>query len=101
MSIAHAMCGHLDCAPEERCLGANLGLYSVTFNNDLHHDLGTLERFHAFREEAERKGFRYFLAVFDPNVPAAVSPDVLPSYIHDLIFRMLAGVAPDRPPLFL
>src|SRR6185437_8971226 len=26
MSIDHAQCGHLDCAPEERALGANLGL---------------------------------------------------------------------------
>ena len=39
LSIDHAQCGHLDCAPEERALGANLGLYSVTFNNDLAHDL--------------------------------------------------------------
>src|SRR5262245_48161503 len=101
LSIDHAMCGHLDCAPEERALGADLGLYSVTFNNDLHHDLGTLERFHAFREEAERKGFRYFLEVFDPNVPNAVAPDALPAYINDMISRMLAGVAPAGRPLFL
>src|SRR4051794_5692979 len=32
MSIDHAQCGHLDCAPGERTLGADLGLYSVTFN---------------------------------------------------------------------
>ena len=57
--------------------GADLGLYSVTFNNDLAHDLATLERFHEFREEAERKGFRYFLEVFDPNVPGAVAPERL------------------------
>jgi hypothetical protein len=101
MSIDHAMCGHLDCAPEERTLGADLGLYSVTFNNDLAHDLATLERFHAFREEAERKGFRYFLEVFDPNVPNAVAPEALPSYINDMISRMLAGVAPAGRPLFL
>src|SRR3954453_12958512 len=76
MSIDHAQCGHLDCAPEERTLGADLGLYSVTFNNDLSHDYATLERFHQFREEAERKGFPYFLEVFDPNVPGAVPPDI-------------------------
>jgi hypothetical protein len=101
LSIDHAMCGHLDCTPEERASGADLGLYSVTFNNDFAHDLATLERFHAFREEAERKGFRYFLEVFDPNVPNAVAPDVLPSYINDMISRMLAGVAPAGRPLFL
>ena len=76
-SIDHIQCGHLDCAPEERTSGANLGLYSVTFNNHLERDLATLERFHEFREEAERKGFRYFLEVFDPNVPAAVAPERL------------------------
>jgi hypothetical protein len=100
-NIDHIQCGHLDCAPEERSLGANLGLYSVTFNNDLAHDVATLERFHEFRAEAERKGFRYFLEVFDPNVPNAVAPDALPSYINDMITRMLAGVAPAGRPVFL
>ena len=101
MSIDHAQCGHLDCAPEERSLGANLGLYSVTFNNDFGHDVDTLERFHAFREEAERKGFRYFLEVFDPNAPTGLSADVLPHYLNDMITRMLAGVAPAGRPRFL
>jgi hypothetical protein len=100
-SIDHAQCGHLDCKPEERSLGANLGLYSVTFNNDLALDLDTLVRFHEFREEAERKGFRYFLEVFDPNVPNAVAPDVLPHYLNDMITRMLAGVGPAGRPDFL
>jgi hypothetical protein len=100
-SLDHAMCGHLDCKPEERHLGANLGLYSVTFNNDFAHDLATLEAFHDFREEAERKGFRYFLEVFDPNVPGAVPPDKLGPYINDMIARMLAGVGPAGRPQFL
>ena len=66
----------------------------MTFNNDLAHDIATLERFHAFREEAERKGFRYFLEVFDPNMPGRIAPDVLPFYLNDMITRMLAGVGP-------
>jgi len=101
MSIDHAQCGHLDCAPEERALGADLGLYSVTFNNDLSADYATLEQFHQFREEAERKGFRYFLEVFDPNVPNVVPPEILPRYLNDMIARLLAGVAPAGRPLFL
>lgn len=101
MNIDHAQCGHLDCDPQERTLGANLGLYSVTFNNDLRLDLVTLERFHAFREEAERKGFRYFLEVFNPNMPNVVPPDLLPGYINDMITRMLAGVSPAGRPQFL
>ncbi len=100
-SIDHIQCGHMDCAPEERKQGANLGLYSVTFNNNLERDLATLEHFHDFREEAERKGFRYFLEVFDPNMPGAVKGDVLPGYTNDMIARMLAGVAPAGRPLFL
>ena len=100
-SLDHAQCGHLDCAPEERHLGANLGLYSVTFNNNLNDDLPILEEFHCFREEAERKGFHYFLEVFDPNIPGRVPGDVLPGFLNDMITRMLAGVAPAGMPRFL
>jgi hypothetical protein len=100
-SLDHIQCGHLDCSPDERALGADLGLYSVTFNNDLALDLATLERFHEFREEAERKRFRYFLEVFDPNLPNAIDPAIMPSYINDMIARMLAGVAPEGRPVFL
>ncbi len=100
-NLDHIQCGHLDCAPEERALGADLGLYSVTFNNDLTLDLATLERFHQFREEAERKRFRYFLEVFDPNMPGVIDPAVLPSYLNDMIARMLAGVAQAGRPVFL
>jgi hypothetical protein len=100
-SIDHIQCGHLDCSPEERALGADLGLYSVTFNNNLERDMETLEQFHRFREEAERKGFRYFLEVFDPNVASGVAAAVLPHYINDMITRMLAGVSPSGRPLFL
>lgn len=100
-SLDHIQCGHIDCEPDERTIGANLGLYSVTFNNDPERDLATLERFHEFRVEAERKGFRYFLEVFDPNVPGAMAPDAVPAYINDMIARMLAGVAPAGRPLFL
>lgn len=99
--LDHAMCGHVDCTPEERSIGADLGLYSVTFNNDPAYDLRTLEAFHRFREEAERKGFRYFLEVFDPNVANAVDPQVLAGYINDMIARMLAGVARPGRPVFL
>ncbi len=99
--LDHGMCGHTDCTPEERTLGANLGLYSVTFNNDPDLDLLTLERFHEFREEAEQKGFRYFLEVFDPNLAGVLDPANLPHFINDMIARMLAGVAGPGRPLFL
>lgn len=100
-SLDHIQCGHLDCTPQERSLGADLGLYSTTFNNDTALDHRTLETFKQFREEAERKGFRYFWEIFDPNLPDAVAPDKLPGFINDLIARTLAGVAQAGRPIFL
>jgi hypothetical protein len=100
-ALDHIQCGHLDCAPAERTQGANLGLYSMTFNNDVDLDRQTLEHFKLFREEAERKEFRYFLEVFDPNVAGAVAPDKLGQFINDAIARSLAGVAAAGRPLFL
>jgi len=100
-NLDHIQCGHLDCAPAERVLGANLGLYSVTFNNNLELDLDTITRFKEFREEAERKQFRYFLEIFDPNVPDAVDPELLPNFINDLVARTLAGVTQAGRPVFL
>ena len=99
--IDHMQCGHLDCLASERVLGANLGLYSVTFMNDQERDLETLTRYKDFREEAERKGFRHFLEIFDPNVPDVVAAEKLPGFINDLIARTLAGVAQAGRPVFL
>lgn len=100
-TIDHIQSGRSNCSAEERRIGTNLGLYSVTFNNDLERDLETLQRYKEFREEAELKGFRHFLEVFDPNCPDAVPPDKLPSFINDLIARTLAGVPRAGRPLFL
>ncbi len=99
--LDHAQCGHLDCAPGERSRGANLGLYSVTFNNDCALDLVTLEAYNAFRAEAERKGFRHFLEVFNPNRPEAVTEEQRPGFINDVIARTLAGVSSAGRPVFL
>ena len=70
-TLDHIQCGQAECRPPERRRGADLGLYSVTFNNDVELDRRTLEAYRAFRIEAESKGFRHFLEVFDPNAPAA------------------------------
>ena len=100
-SLDHVQCGHLDCRPEDRGRGANLGLYSITFNNDRDLDLDSLNAYKQFRDEAERKGFRHFLEVFNPNLPNAVSPGELPGFINDVIVRTLAGVTSAQRPLFL
>jgi hypothetical protein len=81
--------------------GADLGLYSVTFINDLDHDRDTLLAFKEFREEAERKNFRYFLEVFDPNTATGIASDKIGEFVNDMIIRMLAGVAGTGRPLFL
>jgi hypothetical protein len=100
-TLDHIQCGHLDCKPEERHLGANLGLYSITFNNDPVLDRAALEEYKQFRLEAERKGFRHFLEVFDPNRPEAVEASQLPGFINDAIVRTLGGVTIRGRPLFL
>jgi hypothetical protein len=82
-------------------LGSDLGLYSVTFNNDLERDQAILEAYKQFRLEAEQKGFRHFLEVFDPNVPGAVDPQRLGHFINDQIVRTLAGVPRPGRPIFL
>jgi hypothetical protein len=99
-AIDEAMCGKPHCDPHERALGADLGLYSVTFNNELALDHRTLEAYRAFRSEAAAKNFRHFLEVFDPNAPQAPLAD-LPRYINDMIVRTLAGAAGKSRPLFL
>jgi hypothetical protein len=100
-TLDHIQCGQLSCRPEERHLGANLGLYSITFNNDPVLDREALEQYKQFRLEAEAKGFRHFLEVFDPNRPEAVAPDKIPEFINDVIVRTLGGVTSRGRPLFL
>jgi len=100
--LDHAQCGRLGCDDSQRHLGANLGLYSVTFNNDPALDVPTLQAYKEFRIEAELKGFRHFLEIFDPNAAThPIAPDLLGGFVNDLIVRTLAGVASPGRPLFL
>jgi hypothetical protein len=100
-TLDHIQCGHLDCTPEERRLGPDLGLYSITFMNDPVLDRQALEEYKAFRHEAELKGFRHFLEVFDPNRADAVEASKVPEFINDVIVRTLGGVTEKGRPLFL
>ena len=81
--------------------GTDLGLYSMTFNNDIDADMATLEAFNDFREEAAAHGFRYFLEVFNPNAPVALSKEQVPQFVNDHIVRCVAGVMQADRPLFL
>ena len=100
-TLDHIQCGHVDCEPDERSFGADLGLYSVTFTNNTDDDLYTLERYKEFRLEAERKGFRHFLEVFNPNLSGVVPSNQEASFVNDMIARLLAGVTEKGRPVFL
>ena len=101
-SIDHIQCGEVEC---DRAVGgfpgANLGLYSMTFVNELEQDREALLWYKEFREEAERKQFRHFLEVFDPNVGSGIAPEKLGEFINDNILRTLAGVPESGRPVFL
>jgi hypothetical protein len=100
-SIDQIQCGKIQCERTGEFPGANLGLYSVTFVNELEQDRNTLNAFKAFREEAEQKKFRYFLEVFDPNISSGVPAEKLGEFINDNIIRTLAGVPDSGRPVFL
>ncbi len=77
-----------------------IGLWSITFNNDIDADERSLLRYRDFRQEASAEGFRHFLEVFNPNVdPGLTGPVGL--YVNDCIGRMLAGVPRASRPEFL
>lgn len=100
-TIDHIQCGQAECDSFERARGADLGLYSITFNNRLEADLKSLEHYKQFRLEAERRGFRHFLEVFDPNAPQGLSAEQIPDFVNDCIARTLAGVTAAGRPVFL
>ncbi|MBC8106453.1 MAG: hypothetical protein H7Z14_07685 [Anaerolineae bacterium] len=85
----------------QRDAGANLGLYSITPNNRLEFDYPTLQAYRDFRVEAESKGLRHFLEVFDPNACGDHCPMDVGRFVNDLVARTLAGVPRSGRPLFL
>lgn len=80
---------------------ADLGLYSVTFSNDVDRDLASLETYKAFRRSARAAGLRHFLEVFNPAFDIGLEGAALGHYVNDAIVRSLAGVASRDRPLFL
>lgn len=99
-TIDHLQCGRLECKKDQRRLGTDLGLYSLTLNNDAELDGRALAEYRTFRLEAESKKFRHFLEVFAPNTPVRPIADV-GRFVNDSIARLLAGVTRLGRPLFL
>ena len=80
---------------------ADLGLYSVTFSNDLNHDVKTLESYAAFRGELAGHKVRHFLEVFNAAFDIKLQNANMGQFVNDCIVRALAGVSRSEYPLFL
>ena len=100
-SIDHIKYGRLTDNHSLAYTGADLGLYSITFTNNIDWDYKALQDFQDFRIEAERKGFRYFLEVFNPNVNPGIPDKKVAGFLNDHIIRTLAGVTEVGRPVFL
>lgn len=100
-TIDHIKYGEITDDHSRPVRGADLGLYSITLTNDIERDYQTLTEFSAFRLEAERKRFRYFLEVFNPNVNPGFESRKVGAFLNDHIIRTLAGVTEKGRPVFL
>jgi hypothetical protein len=79
----------------------DLGLYSITFTNDIDADIASLQAFKEFRADAAAHGLSYFLEVFNPNVERGLSHETMPQFVNDAIVRSLAGLTEAERPRFL
>jgi hypothetical protein len=80
---------------------SDLGLYSVTFSNDVERDCETLKAYRSFRAEAAKYKLRHFLEVFNPALDIGLKGAEVGEYVNDCIIRTLAGVTAADRPLFL
>ncbi len=90
-----------DCKPVEGRRGADIGLYSITFNNEAEADARTLQAYADFRRDALDQGLPYFLEVFNPNAARDLSDEAMPFFVNDCIVRCLAAVPEEARPKFL
>ncbi len=82
-------------------VGAELGLYSMTFNNDIDRDIATLAAYRNFRAEAAELELDHFLEVFNPNIATGFSTDETGAFVNDCIVRTLACLSMAERPRFL
>jgi hypothetical protein len=103
-TISQARCGRVAGTPENG-RGVDLGLFSITLNNDAALDLAMLTAYREFRLEAEQAEFRHFLEVFFPNavgrIPGRPTPPDMARFLADHVVRALAGVPRAGRPIFL
>jgi DhnA family fructose-bisphosphate aldolase class Ia len=82
-------------------LVADLGLYAISFYNDLQADHRTLEAYAQFRDDASAHGVRHFLEVFNPQYAVETPGAAFVDFNNDSIVRCLAGVSRRDAPIFL
>ncbi len=80
---------------------ANLGLFSMTFSNNVDFDLAMLNAYRDFRIEAIEYKFNHFLEVFNPPINIGMKSNNLGDYINDCIIKAIAGQTKEERPLFL
>ena len=78
-----------------------LGLYSITFYNDIDADLKTLQHYRNYRLNARETGIKHFLEIFNPAYDIGLKDTDLGDYVNDMILKTLAGVVRADTPLFL
>jgi DhnA family fructose-bisphosphate aldolase class Ia len=80
----------------------DLGLYSITFSNEVGIDAMNAEAYTEFREDAAENRMRHFLEVFNPAFDVKLKDKAeIGHFINDNIVRTLAGVIRADFPLFL
>lgn len=99
--LSMVMYGTRDIAEGRAVTGTDLGLYSMTFVNDLDRDVHAQNEYTRFRAEAGRLGFRHFLEIFNPNVATGMTDQETAEFVNDCILRCLAGVTSEDRPEFL
>ena len=78
----------------------DLGLYSITFSNDLKSDLASLTMM-LFLDNISGSSSLRLLEVFNPQIDIGIDKENLPGYVNDSIVRSLAGLTKEDSPLFL
>lgn len=79
----------------------DLGLYSMTFHNDVNVDLENLEAYRRFRLGMREQPMTHFLEIFNPAFTVGIPAAELGHYVNDMIIKALAGVVASDQPLFL
>ncbi len=100
-NLGRVMYGTTTPVPRAPITGTDLGLYSLTFVNNLDDDMRSLDAFAEFRDDAARHGFTYFLEVFNPNVDIGLAPEKRAEFVNDCILRCMAGLMKAERPQFL